>query len=51
MKEAVAVGLAHPEDEAVRRTLALSAEVFTTADCREGARAFLAKEPARWRHR
>jgi enoyl-CoA hydratase len=50
MKEAVAVGLAYPEDEAVRRTLALSAAVFSTADCREGARAFLAKEPARWRH-
>jgi enoyl-CoA hydratase/carnithine racemase len=50
MKEAVAVGLDHGEDEAVRRTLALSAEVFRTEDCREGARAFLAKEPARFRH-
>ena len=50
MKEAVAVGLTYPEDEAVRRTLPLSAAVFSTADCREGARAFLAKEPARWRH-
>jgi enoyl-CoA hydratase/carnithine racemase len=49
-KSAVAVGLAYPEEEAVRRTLALSADVFRTADCREGARAFLAKEPARWRH-
>lgn len=50
MKQAVAVGLSHPEEEAVRRTLALSADVFGTADCREGARAFVAKEPARWRH-
>ena len=50
MKEAVAVGLAHREDEAVQRTLELSAAVFRTADCREGARAFLAKEPARWTH-
>lgn len=50
MKEAVAVGLEYPEDEAVRRTLALSAAVFRTADCREGARAFLAKEPARFGH-
>ena len=50
MKEAVAVGLAHPEGEAVQRTLGLSAAVFKTADCREGARAFLAKQPARWRH-
>jgi hypothetical protein len=47
MKEAVTVGLEHPEE---RRTLALSAAVFRTADCREGARAFLAKEPARFRH-
>ena len=50
MQEAVAVGLAYREDEAVRRSLPLSATVFSTADCREGARAFLAKEPARWRH-
>jgi enoyl-CoA hydratase/carnithine racemase len=50
MKAAVAVGLEHPEAEAERRTLALSAEVFRTEDCREGARAFLAKEPARFRH-
>jgi len=50
MKAAVAVGLASPQDEALRRTLPLSAAVFGTADCREGARAFLAKEPARWRH-
>jgi len=50
MKQAVAIGLEYPEADAVRRTLALSAEVFETADCREGARAFLAKEPARFRH-
>ena len=50
MKAAVAVGLEHPEADAVRRTLALSAEVFQTADCREGARAFLAKEPPRFQH-
>lgn len=50
MKQAIAVGLEHPEADAVRRTLALSAAVFQTEDCREGARAFLAKEPARFRH-
>jgi enoyl-CoA hydratase/carnithine racemase len=50
MKEAVAVGLEHSEADATRRTLALSAAVFRTEDCREGARAFLAKEPARFRH-
>lgn len=50
MKEAVAVGLEYSGDEAVGRTLPLSAAVFGTADCREGARAFLAKEPARFKH-
>ena len=50
MKRAVTIGLEHPEAEAERRTLALSAEVFRTDDSREGARAFLAKEPARFRH-
>ena len=51
MKEAVTVALEHPEDDAIRRTLALTQAVFQTDDCREGARAFLAKEPARFRHR
>jgi enoyl-CoA hydratase/carnithine racemase len=50
LKQALAVGREHPEAEALRRTLALSAEVFQTHDCREGARAFLAKEPPRFRH-
>jgi enoyl-CoA hydratase/carnithine racemase len=39
------------EDEAIRRTLALSETVFRTEDCQEGVRAFFAKEPPRWRHR
>jgi enoyl-CoA hydratase len=51
MKEAVTVALEHPEDDAIRRTLALTQAVFQTQDCREGARAFLAKEPAHFRHR
>jgi enoyl-CoA hydratase/carnithine racemase len=51
MKTAVTVGLEHTEADAERRTLALSAEVFRSEDCREGARAFLAREPARFRHR
>ena len=50
MKQAVAIGLEQPEADAIRCTLALSAEVFKTDDCREGARAFLAKEPPRFRH-
>jgi enoyl-CoA hydratase/carnithine racemase len=39
------------EDEAIRRTLALSEAVFRTEDCQEGVRAFFAKELPRWRHR
>jgi enoyl-CoA hydratase/carnithine racemase len=50
MKEAVAVGVAHPEAEAVRRTLALSQAVFQTEDCREGAQAFLEKRAPHFRH-
>jgi enoyl-CoA hydratase/carnithine racemase len=50
MKEAVAVGIEYAEADAVHRTLGLSAAVFQTQDCREGARAFMAKEPARFRH-
>jgi enoyl-CoA hydratase/carnithine racemase len=48
-----ATDLAHDatEDEAVRRTLELSATAFRTDDAREGVRAFLAKETPHWRHR
>jgi enoyl-CoA hydratase len=48
-----AADLAHDttEDEAVRRTLALSAIAFRTDDAGEGVRAFFAKETPRWRHR
>jgi hypothetical protein len=31
--------------------MALSEEVFATDDCREGVRAFFAKEPPRFSHR
>jgi enoyl-CoA hydratase/carnithine racemase len=51
MKRAVALARDLPESEAVTRTLTLSAEVFATEDCREGVRAFFAKEPPRFRHR
>ena len=47
-KQAIDLALDTPEDEAVRRTLDLSAAVFRTADCREGVRAFFAKEPPRF---
>jgi enoyl-CoA hydratase/carnithine racemase len=51
VKEAVDLALDVPEDEALRRTLALSDAAFRTEDCREGVRAFFAKEPPRFRHR
>ena len=38
------------EDEAIERSLALSAEAFASADCKEGVRAFFAKEPPRFTH-
>jgi enoyl-CoA hydratase/carnithine racemase len=50
MKQAVDLALDTTRDDAVRRTLALSDAVFRTADCREGVRAFFAKEPPRFRH-
>jgi enoyl-CoA hydratase/carnithine racemase len=50
MKAAVDLGQDTTEDEAIRRTLALSEAVFRTEDCQEGVRAFFAKEPPRWRH-
>jgi enoyl-CoA hydratase/carnithine racemase len=50
MKRAVDLALDTTEDEAVERTLALSDAVFRTEDCREGVRAFFAKDRPRWRH-
>jgi enoyl-CoA hydratase/carnithine racemase len=51
IKEATDLAQDMPEDEAIRRTLALSEAVFRTEDAQEGVRAFFAKEPPRWRHR
>jgi enoyl-CoA hydratase/carnithine racemase len=51
VKEAIALARDVPEDQAVTGTLALSDQAFRTEDCREGVRAFLAKEPPRFRHR
>jgi len=48
MKQAVALGLATTEGDAIARTLALSDAVFRTEDCREGIRAFFAKETPRF---
>jgi enoyl-CoA hydratase len=50
VKQAVDLAFDTTEDDAVARTLALSAGAFRTEDCREGIRAFFAKEPPRFRH-
>ena len=49
-KRAIDMSFDMAEDEAIRRTLALSEEVFATNDCKEGQRAFFAKEPPRFTH-
>jgi enoyl-CoA hydratase/carnithine racemase len=51
MKQAVALARSVPEARAVTETLALSEAAFRTEDCREGVRAFFAKEVPRFRHR
>ena len=49
-KRAIDLSFDTTEDRAVAETLALSDEVFGTADAREGARAFFAKERPRFTH-
>jgi enoyl-CoA hydratase/carnithine racemase len=49
-KQAVDLALDLPEDRALAETLRLSDVVFKTADCREGVRAFFAKEAPRFTH-
>jgi enoyl-CoA hydratase/carnithine racemase len=49
-KTAVDMSFDLTEDQAVTRSLALSEQAFTTADCREGVRAFFAKETPRFTH-
>jgi enoyl-CoA hydratase/carnithine racemase len=49
-KRAIDLSFDVAEDEAIRRTLPLSAEVFESNDCKEGVRAFFAKEPPRFTH-
>ena len=48
-KRAVDLAFDLPEDDAVTRTLALSDEAFSGPDCREGVRAFLAKDTPKFR--
>jgi enoyl-CoA hydratase len=49
-KTAIDMSFDTTEDQAVSRSLALSDQAFSTADCREGVRAFLAKETPRFTH-
>jgi enoyl-CoA hydratase/carnithine racemase len=49
-KQAIDLAFDLSEDEAIARTLPLSEEVFASADCREGVRAFFAKEEPRFTH-
>lgn len=49
-KTAVDLSFDTTEDEAISRSLALSDQAFSSADCREGVRAFFARETPRFTH-
>jgi enoyl-CoA hydratase/carnithine racemase len=49
-KAAIDLSFDTTEDQAISRSLALSDEAFSSADCREGVRAFFAKEKPRFTH-
>ena len=49
-KRAIDLSFDLSEDKAISRTLPLSAEVFESNDCKEGVRAFFAREAARFTH-
>jgi enoyl-CoA hydratase len=49
-KSAIDLSFDVSEDQAVSHALALSGQVFSLEDCKEGARAFFAKEPPRFTH-
>jgi enoyl-CoA hydratase/carnithine racemase len=49
-KRAIDLSFDMTEDEAIQKTLPLSAEVFESADCQEGVRAFFDKRPPRFTH-
>ncbi len=50
-KRAIDLSFDTTENQAIAETLVLSDEVFRTADAKEGARAFFAKEQPRFTHR
>ena len=49
-KKAVDMALDMTEDEAIAESLPLSDQAFTSRDCKEGVRAFFAKEKPRFTH-
>jgi enoyl-CoA hydratase/carnithine racemase len=49
-KQAIDLSFDVTEDEALDQTLTLSGQVFATNDCKEGVRAFFAKEKPRFTH-
>ena len=49
-KQAIDLSFDVAEDEAIRRSLALSDAAFQTEDCKEGVRAFFARETPKFRH-
>jgi len=50
-KAATDMAFDRAQDAAIKASLPLSEKVFTSADCREGVRAFFAKEAPRFTHR
>ena len=49
-KRAIDMALDMTEDQAIAQSLPLSDQAFTSNDCKEGVRAFFAKEPPRFTH-
>lgn len=48
-KQAIDMSFDLPQDEAIRRSLQLSDQAFSSPECKEGVRAFLAKEQPNFR--
>jgi enoyl-CoA hydratase/carnithine racemase len=50
-KQLIDMALDGPVDASVRASLPMADVVFASEDCREGVRAFFAKQTPRFRHR